>query len=714
MNKNVKFKIFISSHNEADVKSILSKNRRWLRLYLDLLGDYEIQHESQFSMIIWQVDFLSVRRFFRFSQFESISYIFDESQIILLGVALGELSPPLDLLLNQPRIWLDRSVSISEWLSEYLEEALGSPEKIDSNWFAWPLTSREIEVRALSTQLKMLYDSDHSAKLYDSVTLLNMNVLPIGSPQSPSLSESGRQVPLRIRAKSLPHDGLFVRRNNAFGTKLAGGIKEMLDQGVMIEQINIRFDDFVASDTTQVPLPAAGSAIAVSHGISKVDPNHRYHQDTTHYLEIALRAADSAPEAHPKQQPIAVNYVFVVDISGSMAGEKLDFVKVSIRELFWQMRDEDIIGIVAFSSKVKTVVKATPKGQLDPGDFSAKLSSLRTEDSTDINLGLQYGIAEIQRHQHTNMINQLYLFSDGNPNSGEQSWVKIRQNVAVRVRGDINLSAFGFGTDVNTRELDALAGVTGGQYTFVIRPDDVKLTLQNDLLRREHLAAMNIQAQIEIAKDISILHFYGHDQITDPARRDAVLREVEVAKQAAEEQLGIEPQPDLVTEEKGIRIFAPDLAVGETYWIVFELGVPSDRADQSIGTATTQYVDTFSRENKRNEIDLSMNGTIPSDVVLLHGLGLWTSEVTFYALDDLYQNDYDTASKRINEHIKIMEVAARSVSYPLLIDDITSLRKFNSLAMNLGQLVSFSEDSRNYAVFALSAFGQVRNGITRV
>jgi hypothetical protein len=240
------------------------------------------------------------------------------------------------------------------------------------------------------------------------------------------------------------------------------------------------------------------------------------------------------------------------------------------------------------------VLKATPKRQIDFSDFTKRLSRLDADGSTDINLGLRFGISEIQRHPQPNTINQLYLFSDGNPNSGESNWVKIRQNVADQARGNIHLAVFGFGSDVNTRELDALAGVTGGQYTFVIQPD------------------VNIQAKIEIDQDISILHFYGHDQISDPASRDAVLRDVEEAKRVTEEQFGVKSQPDIITEEKGIRIFAPDLAVGETYWIVFELAVPPERTNLDLGRATIQYIDTFLRENKRHEFDLSIE-TGPMD-----------------------------------------------------------------------------------------------------
>ena len=47
-------------------------------------------------------------------------------------------------------------------------------------------------------------------------------------------------VPMRAREEPLPHDGLFIRRNNAFGTKLTLGIADLIEQGVLVDQEQVR------------------------------------------------------------------------------------------------------------------------------------------------------------------------------------------------------------------------------------------------------------------------------------------------------------------------------------------------------------------------------------------------------------------------------------------------------------------------------------------
>jgi hypothetical protein len=92
------------------------------------------------------------------------------------------------------------------------------------------------------------------------LTLASLMPMPGGPYQRPP------DVPKSARDEPLPHDGLFIRRNNAFGTKSTLDITDLIEQGVLIDQTQIRFDDFIASRSDGIPLPQAGEAMAVSHG----------------------------------------------------------------------------------------------------------------------------------------------------------------------------------------------------------------------------------------------------------------------------------------------------------------------------------------------------------------------------------------------------------------------------------------------------------------
>ncbi len=90
---------------------------------------------------------------------------------------------------------------------------------------------------------------------------------------------------------------------------------------------------------------------------------------------------------------------------------------------------------------------------------------------------------------------------------------------------------------------------------------------------------------------------------------------------------------------------------------------------------------------------MSPTGSIAPKWVTQHALGLWTSEVAFYALDALYEYDLDTAQKRIRYHISVLDAAKNDVASKTLVnDDIITLKKLLSLAQNLGKVSRVSDN----------------------
>ena len=514
----------------------------------------------------------------------------------------------------------------------------------------------------------------------------------------------------------MPHDGLYIRRNAAYGTRQSVGIKNLIDQGVQLEHELIRFDDFVDHSTVGILRPSPGQALAVSYGTVPIPDNQRRYPTATHYLEIALRAAEKAAPGSPQRQPPAVNYQFVVDWSGSMEGAKLDSVKIAIRELLEQMRPEDILGVVAFNDTAVTVLKSTRIRDISSELLGERLSNLSANGGTDINIGLLYGVDEINRYRRGGLISQLYLFSDGQPTSGETNWIRIRQNFANKAAADVGLSTMAFGLDANQHELELLAGITGGGFDFVTDPEKLEIQALADLKRRQYLAAMNLQLQLVIDADLDILHFYGHDLVTDQRTRERVLSQVADARERAAETLGVGAPPDLIREEEGIRLAVPDLALGETYLVVLEVAMKASRARQSLGTVALQYSDVFAQKNTLTELDLAGSGNLEPALVAQHALQLHTSEVVFYALDDLYAQDANTAKTRLDSHIAKLASLKSSYSEDQIADDRVTLGKLISLIGNLGLVKSFTDASGTQAVtyHQLRAFGEIRNGYHRV
>jgi hypothetical protein len=89
--------------------------------------------------------------------------------------------------------------------------------------------------------------------------------------------------------------------------------------------------------------------------------------------------------------------------------------------------------------------------------------------------------------------------------------------------------------------------------------------------------------------------------------------------------------------------------------------------------------------------------------------------VTFYALDDLYANDRESARTRLANHITTLQGAYRESPLAQFRDDQVVIGKLISLTENLGRPQSFSDSGGTvgYATYTMNAFGQTRGGFVR-
>ena len=85
----------------------------------------------------------------------------------------------------------------------------------------------------------------------------------------------------------------------------------------------------------------------------------------------------------------ALDVVVCLDISGSMAGKKLQLCKATITLLLRELRDVDSFALVTFSDKVTTPIPAMKCTEANKKTALAKLEMVKDEGTTNLSGGLQ-------------------------------------------------------------------------------------------------------------------------------------------------------------------------------------------------------------------------------------------------------------------------------------------------------------------------------------
>ncbi len=176
------------------------------------------------------------------------------------------------------------------------------------------------------------------------------------------------------------------------------------------------------------------------------------------------------PEVKTAQsKTIEKTMVFVVDRSGSMAGEKFKQAQDALKYLVNRLSPTDLFNIVAYDSNVESFRPELQKG--DPTTIKAALGfidGLFAGGSTNIDGALTTALAMLKDSSRPNYV--LFL-TDGLPTVGERNEMKIAANAKEGNKVKARMFNFGVGYDVNSRLLDRLSRDHRGLSVYV-RPEE--------------------------------------------------------------------------------------------------------------------------------------------------------------------------------------------------------------------------------------------------
>ncbi|MBN1137963.1 MAG: VWA domain-containing protein [Anaerolineae bacterium] len=163
---------------------------------------------------------------------------------------------------------------------------------------------------------------------------------------------------------------------------------------------------------------------------------------------------------------IAKDVILVLDVSGSMRGQKIEQAKAALGFVLDNLNDGDRFNIIAFSTGTRAysrgLVGAEERGEAR--DFVARLEAA---GSTDINRALLEAAAMVDAERPSILI----FLTDGLPTMGETDVNRIIDNAGDAAPENVRIFPFGVGYDVNTFLLDTIAQNHRGASGYV-KPEE--------------------------------------------------------------------------------------------------------------------------------------------------------------------------------------------------------------------------------------------------
>ncbi len=166
-----------------------------------------------------------------------------------------------------------------------------------------------------------------------------------------------------------------------------------------------------------------------------------------------------------KKNKKPVDLVLVVDVSGSMGGEKITTARSSLMQFLQLLNDRDRVEVILFSSEV------IPLNELDVmssqrSGLITRVSGISEGGETRLYDAITFALAELQDKGNPEHIRSIVVLSDGIDTMSQISFGQLIQEInqyALEGGSAIKLFTIGFGDDADTAALQKIADPTGGK-----------------------------------------------------------------------------------------------------------------------------------------------------------------------------------------------------------------------------------------------------------
>jgi len=224
------------------------------------------------------------------------------------------------------------------------------------------------------------------------------------------------------------------------------------------------------------------------------------------YLLVTIRTPVQVPaeEARPTEVGRApINFAAVLDVSGSMQGEKLANAKVAVHQAIKYLHEGDIFSLVTFSSQVACPFEPKPVHSGTSQNLERALGEIQATGMTALDGGLELGIAKALIHkQDTNLV---LLLSDGQANVGVIDLEVIGQRAFQARQAGMTVSSLGVGLDYNEALLAEIATQGGGRFYHLATPHEIPAYLAGELGEVVALAARDVKIELTIPSGATLV-----------------------------------------------------------------------------------------------------------------------------------------------------------------------------------------------------------------
>lgn len=199
-------------------------------------------------------------------------------------------------------------------------------------------------------------------------------------------------------------------------------------------------------------------------------------------------------------QRTPVNVALVLDVSGSMQGDKIENAKRAAIHAVQLLNENDVLSILVYSDEARVILPATKL--TDKETVFTAIRNLEADGSTALFAGVTKGAEEVDKFIDKNRVNRIILLSDGLANVGPQTPAELGTlGSQLREKG-IAVTTFGLGGGYNEDLMSQLARNSDGNHAFIESPNDLARIFGYEFGDVLSVVAQQVRLEIRLAEGI--------------------------------------------------------------------------------------------------------------------------------------------------------------------------------------------------------------------
>jgi Ca-activated chloride channel family protein len=198
--------------------------------------------------------------------------------------------------------------------------------------------------------------------------------------------------------------------------------------------------------------------------------------DGTVHVEVSI---DTDGRVATSRAPSDI--VVIVDRSGSMSGQKLEYAKRALRELIARLKPEDRFGLVEYENAADVRIPLAHVTEGARASFLRSVDRIEIGGGTNMSAGLDLGIDQMSSQREMNRSARVLLLSDGLANEGDSSLSGLTMRAGRAVRGEFVLSTMGIGNDFDENVMTSLARAGTGAFYYLAKLETLPAFLDAEL-----------------------------------------------------------------------------------------------------------------------------------------------------------------------------------------------------------------------------------------